>query len=83
MAFLPIDDVLGGQRSQALGDFGDDLDADLGEQQRGEVESKEQLSPRRSPAADLGKEPMVTPIRLFLVGFPVDETFHPLLNTIA
>ncbi|KAE9445285.1 hypothetical protein C3L33_22818, partial [Rhododendron williamsianum] len=52
MTFLPTDDVLGGQGSQALGDFGLDLNLGMGDQQRDEVESREQPSPRRSPVAD-------------------------------
>ncbi|KAE9446002.1 hypothetical protein C3L33_22095, partial [Rhododendron williamsianum] len=87
MAFLPTDNVLGGQGSQALGDFGVYLNAEIGEQQREEVESREQPSPRRSPVANLGKGPMVAkmevPIRLFPADYPVDEAYHPLLNAIA
>ncbi|KAI8550887.1 hypothetical protein RHMOL_Rhmol06G0142300 [Rhododendron molle] len=73
--------------SQALWDFGADLDANMGEQQRGEVESREQPSSRRSPAVDLGKGPMVAKmevlVRLFPEGYPVDEAYHPLLDAIA
>ncbi|KAI8543003.1 hypothetical protein RHMOL_Rhmol08G0185000 [Rhododendron molle] len=84
MTFLPTDDVLGRQGSQALGDFGVDLNVEMGEQQREEVESP---SPRQSPPADLRKGPMVAemevPVGIFPAGYPVDEAYHPLLNAIA
>ncbi|KAI8572697.1 hypothetical protein RHMOL_Rhmol01G0220100 [Rhododendron molle] len=87
MTFLPTDDVLGGQGSQALGDFELDLNLEMGEQQREEVESRERPSPRRSPVLDLGREPMPTktemPTRLFPAGYSVDEAYHSLLNAIA
>ncbi|KAI8535076.1 hypothetical protein RHMOL_Rhmol10G0147000 [Rhododendron molle] len=70
-----------------LGDFGIDLNAEMGEQQREEAESREQPFPRRGPVTDLGKEPMATemkvPIRLFSAGYLVDKAHHLLLNAIA
>lgn len=76
-----------GQGSETLGDFGADLNLEMGEQHRDEVESREQASPQRTPAADLGKgfmiDEMEVPIRLFPAAYPVDEAYHPLLNTIA
>ncbi|KAE9465161.1 hypothetical protein C3L33_02947, partial [Rhododendron williamsianum] len=73
--------------SQALGDFGADLDLEMGEQHRDEVESRERASPQRTPSTDLGKGPMVDEVevhvRLFPTAFSIDEAYHPLLNAIA
>lgn len=78
------DDILGGQGNAALGDY--TIDFDMGEQKR-EVESRENLSPQRSPAVDRGKGPanneVEVPIRLYPAAYLVEEVYHPLLNAIA
>ncbi|KAI8543016.1 hypothetical protein RHMOL_Rhmol08G0186100 [Rhododendron molle] len=76
-----IESFLGLAAPQALGDFEFDLNLEMGEQQREEVESRERPSPLRSPVVDLGKGPMDAEAemstRIFPTGYPVDEAYHP------
>lgn len=85
MVFAQIDDILGGQGSDALGDYAADLE--MGEQNREEVESREQPPPQPSPTADRGKglanNDAEVPNRLFPVTYPIEEVYNPLLNAIV